>query len=50
MECPYLKETLVGDEILEWCELVDKQCLLTGGYECEEYIKEEEDDTNYYKC
>jgi len=42
-KCPYLKETLVGDEISVWCTLADKWCLLEGGYTCdiyEEYLQE----------
>ena len=37
LDCPYLKEQMVGDEIYMWCNLVDKWCLLEGGCECEEY-------------
>lgn len=48
MECPYLKTTLAGDEIYEFCTLEETTCLLVGGYECDTYnkiLKEEEDAT-----
>lgn len=36
-KCPYLRTIQGGDESLDYCDLVDKWCLLTGGYTCEEY-------------
>lgn len=41
--CPYLKQTLVGDEVSMWCKLADKWCLLEAGLTCdiyEEYLQE----------
>ena len=36
-KCPYLRTIQGGDESMDYCDLVDKQCLLPGGYRCEEY-------------
>ena len=36
-KCPYLKETLVGDESYTLCTMVDKWCLLEGGLSCDIY-------------
>jgi len=54
MKCPHIITKRAGDESMDWCELVDKQCLLVGGYECEEWeeIKKEwelEEKTNSKK-
>ena len=43
--CPNITTKLAGDESLDFCDIVDKVCLLVGGYTCEEYeeIKKEWD-------
>jgi len=39
MKCPHIKTIRAGDELQYFCTLVDKVCLLVGGYECEEWIE-----------
>ncbi len=43
-KCPYQRVIQGGDESGAYCRLRDFQCVLVGGYECEEYnefLKEE---------
>ena len=45
MDCQYHRARRAGDEIIDWCDLSDHNCVLAYGYDCEEgeeeWLKEE---------